>query len=129
MVGKWLRMWILGVLVALMLIASGCSTLHYGGEGLSTGALVGAGVGYAINGPKGAYIGAATGGLIGHWVGASQPKPKGVIERDLALGVKGDYYKRTHFDVLTAKVNGASNCVAKGLGEAYCRRLYELEVE
>ena len=84
--GKWLRLAVLGSLVALVLTASGCSTLHYGGEGLSTGALVGTGVGYAVNGQKGAYIGAAVGGLIGHWIGQSKPKPEGVRER----GIQGE---------------------------------------
>lgn len=126
---KWLKQTVLGVVVVILAAATGCSTLHFGGEGIPTGAAIGATAGYLINGRTGAYVGAAAGGLIGYWAGQAQPKPEGGLERNLFLDVKGKYAERASFDALTARINGVSNCVAKGLGEKYCRRLYKLEVE
>ncbi|MDO8676609.1 MAG: hypothetical protein Q7K16_03080 [Candidatus Azambacteria bacterium] len=89
---------VLIVMAIVAIAASGCagmgggpfSSLHYGGEGVLTGAAVGGVTSVAVTGghPLWTAIGTIGGALVGGLIGGQISKGPGIQERDMALQAK-----------------------------------------
>ncbi len=114
-------------IIVLLATVSGCSTLDHRGEDLATGSIAGMAIGYGLAGEPGAVVLGAIGGLAGHIFGRNREKEDGMHERSLAMQSKSSYTSRMSADALTARINGASNCVAKGFSQEYCLNTFGLQ--
>ena len=75
------------IIVIIALLMPGCATMQENEKttiGAGAGAILGAGLGYAIDGGKGAAIGAVAGGLLGGGVGYMMDKQEREFKQELA---------------------------------------------